>query len=345
MTLVDDEKLPAAIIFGCAGTTLSAEEAFFFQQTDPLGFILFARNCDTPDQVRDLVSALRDCVGRDDAPVMIDQEGGRVQRLTAPHWKKRPAQGLFARMAAEDLTLAREAASMNARLIAEDLRDLGIDVNCLPVLDVPVAGAHDIIGDRSFGPDPELVADLGEAVIAGLMAGGVTPVIKHLPGHGRARADSHLDLPRVDTDLDTLRETDFLPFRLLNFAPWAMTAHIVYEAIDAERPATLSDTLVQTIIRGEIGFQRFLVSDDITMKALSGHASVNAAAALDAGCDAALHCNGVLEEMIDVAEFLPGLTGMAWQRYQSARAMMPVVEEIDVAAYEAHLDAIIAPWR
>lgn len=339
------EEHPGAAIFGCAGTRLSAEEAYFFRQTNPLGFILFARNCETPDQVRALVSELRECVGRDDAPVLIDQEGGRVQRLTAPHWKKRPPQRLFARMAEHDLTEAREAASMNARLIAEDLRALGINVNCLPLLDVSVAGAHDIIGDRSFGTDPEIVADLGEAVMAGLMAGGVAPVIKHLPGHGRASADSHLELPRVDTDLETLRDTDFLPFRRLNVAPWAMTAHIVFTDIDADLPATLSHTLIQTIIRGEIGFQRFLVSDDVNMKALKGSAAESTVAALDAGCDAVLHCNGELEEMIGVADVLPKLTDMAWQRFQSARDMMPGVEEIDVAEYEAHLDGMIADWR
>ncbi|MEX2311560.1 MAG: beta-N-acetylhexosaminidase [Rhodospirillales bacterium] len=340
-----DETLPAAAVFGCAGTTLSPGERFFFAETDPLGFILFARNCETPDQVRALVCELRDAVGRDDAPVLIDQEGGRVQRLGPPHWTRRPPQGLFARMALEDRAQAREAASMNARLIAEDLRQLGIDVDCLPVLDVAQDGAHDIIGDRSFGSDPELVAELGEAVIAGLMAGGVLPVIKHLPGHGRATADSHLALPRVSTDAETLKETDFVPFRRLYHAAWGMTAHIVYDAFDAEQPATLSSMMIQEIIRGEIGFQGFLVSDDVNMKALKGSPVENCRAALDAGCDAVLHCNGDLAEMIEVADELPRLTGMSWQRYQSGRAMMPVVEDIDVAEYEAHLDRVTAAWR
>ena len=340
----DDETLPAAAVFGCAGTSLSAGERFFFAETNPLGFILFARNCETPRQVSTLVSELRDAVGRDDAPILIDQEGGRVQRLGTPNWIKRPPQGLFARMALDDRAQAREAASMNARLIAEDLRLLGIDIDCLPVLDVPEAGAHDIIGDRSFGSDPELVAELGEAVIAGLMAGGVLPVIKHLPGHGRATADSHLSLPRVSTDAETLKETDFVPFRRLYHAAWGMTAHIVYDAFDADLPATLSATMIQEIIRGEIGFQGFLVSDDVNMKALTGSAAENCLAALEAGCDAVLHCNGDLAEMIEVASDLPCLTGMAWQRFQSGRAMVPVVEDIDVAEYQAHLDEMTAAW-
>jgi beta-N-acetylhexosaminidase len=339
-----DRAAPGAAIFGCAGTELSVEERYFFENADPLGFILFDRNIDNADQVRALVAELRAAVGRDDAPVLIDQEGGRVQRLGPPNWLARPAQGLFAHIAREDRALAREAASLNAHLIAAELSGLGIDVDCLPVLDVPVSGAHDIIGDRAFGSDPLLIAELGEAVVAGLMAGGVMPVIKHLPGHGRARQDSHLHLPRVDTAAEVLRDTDFLPFRHLYHAPWGMTAHIVYEAFDASNPATLSETVIQEVIRGEIGFRGFLVSDDLNMKALSGSAANNVTQALDAGCDAVLHCNGELDEMIAVAEVLPELTGMSMQRLHSAQAMMPVVEDIDVARLQAQFDAMISPW-
>lgn len=335
---------PRAAILGCSGFALSTEERYFFEKSDPLGFILFKRNCDTPGQVRALVNELRATVGRQDAPVLIDQEGGRVQRLGPPHWKARPAQNLFARMAADDRALAREAASINARLIAEDLTALGIDVDCLPLLDVPVVGAHEIIGDRSFGADPELVAELGQSVVAGLMAGGVTPVIKHLPGHGRATVDSHLDLPCVDAGPESLRRSDFLPFKAANLAPWGMTAHVIYEAFDPMRPATLSPTVIGDVIRGEIGFQGFLVSDDISMKALRGRVGTNAAASIDAGCDAALHCNGDLAEMIEIMAAVPELSGIAWERFQSGLAVRPALDPIDLASLETQLSAMIADW-
>jgi len=335
---------PKAAIFGCAGTELSIEESYFFENADPLGFILFTRNVDNPDQVKKLVHDLRASVGRADAPVLIDQEGGRVQRLGPPHWLKRPPQNLFAQIAADDRALAREAASLNAHLIAVELSALGIDVDCLPVLDVPTEDAHDIIGDRALGADPAMIAELGEAVIAGLLAGGVMPVAKHLPGHGRARQDSHLELPRVETDADTLRETDFVPFRHLYYAPWGMTAHIVYTAFDADNPATLSETVIQEVIRGEIGFRGFLVSDDLNMKALSGSPAENVKRALDAGCDAVLHCNGDIEEMIAVAGELPELSPMSVQRLHSAQAMLPVAEDVDTAQLQAQFDDMVSPW-
>lgn len=339
-----DIELPRAAIFGCAGTELGVEERFFFENANPLGFILFARNVDNPDQVRKLVADLRLAVGREDAPVLIDQEGGRVQRLGPPNWRARPPQALFAHIAEQDAALAREAASLNAQLIALELFELGIDVNCLPVADVPVEGAHDVIGDRAFGSNPEIISQLGEAVIAGSLAGGAMPVVKHLPGHGRARQDSHKDLPRVDTCADTLRETDFVPFRHLYYAPWGMTAHIVYEALDPELPATLSEKVIQEVIRGEIGFRGFLISDDLVMKALKAPAEENARLALDAGCDAVLHCNGEIDDMIRISDVLPELTQMSWQRFQSAQAMMPFTEEVDVDALQAHLDEMIAPF-
>ncbi|MCK5778317.1 MAG: beta-N-acetylhexosaminidase [Rhodospirillales bacterium] len=337
-------EMPRAAIFGCAGTELGVEERYFFENANPLGFILFSRNVETPEQVARLVAELRMAVGREDAPVLIDQEGGRVQRAGPPNWKSRPPQALFGRIAEKDRPLAREAASINAQLIALELYEIGIDVNCLPVADVPVEGAHDVIGDRAFCKHPQVIAELGEAVIAGTMAGGVMPVVKHLPGHGRARQDSHKDLPRVDTDADTLRETDFVPFRHLYYAPWGMTAHIVFEAFDPDLPATLSETVIQEVIRGEIGFRGFLLSDDLMMKALKEPVETNVKFALDAGCDAVLHCNGELDDMIAVANVLPELTPMSLQRFQSAQAMMPFIEEVDVDALQAHLDEIIAPY-
>jgi beta-N-acetylhexosaminidase len=314
------DSAPAAVIFGCAGTTLGAAEKRFFAQTDPLGFILFARNVEDPDQVRALVRDLRDSVGRY-APVLIDQEGGRVQRLKPPHWRKRPPMGVFVPMAERDIALGRRATRLNARLIAAELAELGIDVDCAPLLDLPVPGAHDIIGDRAFGTDPMMIADLGRAVCEGMLDGGVIPVIKHIPGHGRALVDSHLDLPVVETDLATLEATDFAPFRSLRDAPWAMTAHVVYKAIDALRPATTSPVVVQKIIREAIGCEAVLLSDDLSMKALKGDFADRTRATLDAGCDVALHCNGEMDEMTAIASVLRPLTEAALERLARADSM------------------------
>lgn len=344
MSVTDTPKLPRAAIFGCAGKTLSDREAAFFAETDPLGFILFARNVDTPAQVTALTASLRRAVGREDAPVLVDQEGGRVQRLGPPTWQARPAQNLFARMAAEDVSQAIEAASLNALLIGHELIRLGIDVDCLPVMDVPVKGANAIIGDRSYGDDPETVAELGKAVVAGLISSGVVPIIKHIPGHGRALVDSHLELPWVDAGVEALKRTDFLPFRAASQAPWAMTAHVVYEAFDPMRPATLSEIVIGEVIRGEIGFQGFLVSDDMTMKALRGDLGDLSAAAIDAGCDAVLHCSGDFDEMTKVAAAVSEMSTIAWQRFQSGRAVLPAEAPIDAVVLQAQLDEMIADW-
>lgn len=338
-------SVPKAVIFGCSGKELSTEEADFFADANPLGFILFARNCEAPDQVKALVHALRTSVGRDDAPVLIDQEGGRVQRMGPPQWKKRPAQGMFAKIAGEDIEIAIEAARLNAQLIAEDLIALGVDVNCLPLLDVPVPGSHDIIGNRAYGDDPALIATLGAAVIEGMALGGVMPVVKHIPGHGRATADSHLSLPRVDASIDDLRHTDFAPFKELNTASWGMTAHIVYEALDADQPATLSKAVISDIIRDEIGFDGFLMSDDVNMKALTGNVAGNSVRALEAGCDAVLHCNGELEEMTAVAAELPELSVQAMDRFKSAKAHQSAKADVDVDALELLFDRVTAKWR
>lgn len=318
------------------------DERAFFAETDPLGFILFARNCDNPEQVASLVGELRDAVGRDDAPVLIDQEGGRVQRLGPPHWASRPAQRLFATLAAQNEGRAKSACEANARLIAHDLMAVGIDVDCLPLLDVPIPGAHDIIGDRAYGFDPERVAVLGKAVIRGLMKGGVTPIIKHIPGHGRANVDSHKDLPVVTAPLDDLRTTDFAPFAALNNAPWAMTAHVVYNSIDPDAPATLSKRVIDDVIRGEMGFDGFLISDDVSMHALKGDFADRARGCLMAGCDTVLHCNGDMTEMRALAASIPVMTDDAWRRYEAGRAAVGNADEIDVAALEYLVNSSLA---
>jgi len=307
---------PGAAIFGCAGTELSSAERDFFRAADPLGFILFQRNCETPEQVRELVASLRSCVGRADAPVLIDQEGGRVQRLNPPHWPAYPAPARIAALGAD----APEAAFLVARLIAEDLFDLGITVDCLPVLDIPVAGADPVIGDRAYGSDPAIVAELGNAVCKGLLEGGVLPVIKHIPGHGRGLVDSHLALPVVDTDRAELEATDFAPFRALGSMPWAMTAHIVYTALDAQNPATLSAKVIEGVIRGWIEFEGVLISDDLSMQALGGSFAERTARALAAGCDLVLHCNGKMEEMQEVASRLKPLSPAAVRRVEAGEA-------------------------
>jgi len=328
-------------IFGCAGTALAAEERDFFRDIQPWGFILFGRNVADPDQIRRLVADLRETVGDSSAPVLIDQEGGRVARLTPPHWKERPTAQVFADLHNRAPEEAREAAYLNARLIARDLTDLGINVDCLPVLDVPVEGAHDIIGDRAYGRDPSVIIDLGRAVIEGMIEGGVLPVMKHIPGHGRAGADSHLDLPRVSATAEELSASDFVTFRSLAHCPLAMTAHVVYEAIDAQRPATTSPKVIRDVIRGEIGFDGLLMSDDLSMQALSGSLDHRAKASLFAGCDVVLHCNGNLAEMREIATELKPLEDIHLKRAEAALAHLSTPEEFDIQAAEAQLAALL----
>ena len=330
-----------AVIFGCAGPTLRPEERRFFKQADPLGFILFANNCETPDQIRALIGELRSCVGRADAPVLIDQEGGRVARLKPPHWRAAPAARPFGALAQRDMGRAQEAARLNARLIAAELNGLGINVDCAPVLDVPAPGAHDVIGDRAFSTVPETVASLGRAFCAGLREGGVMPVLKHIPGHGRAVVDSHLELPVVDAPAEELKTVDFHPFRELAAEPFAMVAHVVYRAIDAGAPATVSRTVIDDVIRGEIGFKGILISDDLSMEALEGNLGERTAAVLAAGCEAALHCGGKIEEMEEVAEACGTLSDTAAMRLSKALAMARAPEPIEFAALCARLDALL----
>jgi beta-N-acetylhexosaminidase len=329
----------AACIFGCAGLELTTEEAAFFQGAKPWGFILFQRNIETPDQVRRLTDALRAAVDRPDAPILIDQEGGRVQRLGPPGWPRYPAGRAYARLAANDPMTGRAVARLGARLIAADLRALGITVDCAPVLDVPVKGAHDIIGDRAYGDAADGIAALGRAFSEGLIAGGVLPVIKHIPGHGRAGADSHLALPLVDAPLPAL-ETDFAPFRVLSDMPMAMTAHVVYSAIDAKRPATTSPAVMR-MMRHDLGFGGLIMSDDLSMKALQGDFAGRARRALHAGCDVVLHCNGDMAEMVAVAKGTRTLRGISKARATAALARLPrTPEPFDQAEARARFAAV-----
>jgi beta-N-acetylhexosaminidase len=306
--------VPKAAVVGLAGPELGVDERALFADADPLGFILFARNCYSPPQITALIADLRATVGRADAPILIDQEGGRVQRLQPPHWRVAPPAGVFGRLAAVSEADGVEAAWLNARLVAEELAALGITHDCWPVLDVPQPGADGVIGDRAFCDDPHRVAMLGRAVATGLMAGGIVPIIKHIPGHGRAMVDSHRKLPVVDTDHDRLRAIDFAPFAMLNDMPWAMTAHVVYRAIDPDRPATVSEPVIREAIRGEIGFEGVLVSDDLCVEALSGTHAERAQAALAAGCDVVLHCNGVHADTRAVLAECPPLSDAARAR-------------------------------
>lgn len=334
---------PAAAIVGVAGQELTPAEEALFRLRRPLGLILFARNIATPAQVFDLTAAFRRAVGREDAPVLIDQEGGRVARLRAPHWRHPPPASAFVALAARSPALARRAALLNARLMADDLASLGIDVDCAPVLDLPVPGAHDVIGDRAHGTTPRLAASLGRAVARGLLAGGVIPVMKHIPGHGRALADSHHALPVVEASLRELAARDARPFAALaTTCPWAMTAHVVYTALDAARPATLSPAVLR-YIRREIGFAGVIVSDDLAMKALSGDPGALAAAAIAAGCDIALECPGDLARTEAVLRAVPALAPAALRRLKAARraAAEAFVPRFDPARAAATLASLL----
>ena len=284
------------VIFGCSGKSLTNEERSFFESVQPFGFILFARNIENPDQVRNLIAEIKSCVSHEFVPILIDQEGGRVCRLKPPHWPHPPACGTF------ECTLDPEQAAYSAaKAIAKELVALGINVDCAPMLDVRQPDAHDIVGDRAFSSDPKMVAVLGKAFSEGLIEGGVSPVIKHIPGHGRAKCDSHEDLPVVSESLEELRRVDFYPFKQLNDAPFAMTAHIIYEAIDPVNCATQSKKVID-LIRNEIGFKGLIMTDDLSMKALKGSFAERTKRSIDAGCDLMLHCNGDMKEMVEIAE-------------------------------------------
>src|SRR5260221_5739069 len=335
--------MTGAVIFGCAGPQLAAEEAAFFRAVQPLGFILFGRNVVDPDQIRRLTHDLRASIDRPDAPILIDQEGGRVRRLRPPHWRNVPAPAVFGALAERDPQAGRRAVNLNHRLMAAELLDLGINVDCAPLLDIRFPGAHDVVGDPAFGSDISLVADLGRIAAEALLAGGVMPVIKHIPGHGRALVDSHLDLPRVTAERTALAAIDFRTFLALKDLPWGMTAHLVYEAIDPDHPATLTGKVSGEVIRGEIGFDGLLLTDDLSMKALQGQFSDLAAGSLAAGCDIVLHCNGDMSEMRQVADGLSPLSPMAKARYERGQAKLRVLtgSAVDPDDLRAELDHLI----
>jgi beta-N-acetylhexosaminidase len=337
LSLPDAARTCRAAVVGVAGLRLSDDERRLLAARPPWGFILFKRNCGSPEQVRQLIAALREASQRPDAPVLIDQEGGRVQRLQPPRWQARPAARQIGALAEDDLVAGREAAFLLARLIAHDLCDLGITINCAPVLDLALPGCTPAIGDRAFSPDPEIVAALGQSAIAGHLAGGVLPVIKHLPGHGRARIDSHVALPAVESAKAALAASDWAPFRACAAAPLAITAHVLYAALDRERPATLSKAIIEEIVRGEIGFRGGLLSDDLSMGALGGTLGERAARARAAGCDIAVHCNGRQDEMIEVLDAAGALEGEGAARVARALAQRMPPAAFDPPAAEARL--------
>lgn len=332
------------LIFGAAGPRLSNSETAFYAQHKPAGFILFRRNIEDPAQVKALVAAMKEAAGNPDALVLIDQEGGRVARLRPPHWPSYPPGARYGALWRVDPDLAGEAAFLGARLIADDLFELGINVDCLPVLDVPVRGAHDVIGDRAYGREPQVVMALGRAAAEGLLEGGVLPIIKHIPGHGRAMADSHHALPRVNARRYQLDHMDFPPFRALGDLDLAMTAHVVYEAIDPKEPATTSRTVITEVIRGQMGFDGILMSDDLSMKALSGDFTARRKSVLAEGCDLVLHCNGQMDEMTPIAEGCPDLATEAKRRLDRALASLrrPARLPFDRGQAEARLAELLA---
>ena len=327
----------AAFITGLAGPELDRREAEMLRAARPCGVILFRRNARDPDQLCRLTRAVRAATGEPDMLILIDQEGGRVQRLGPPHWRALPPAAAYLRAYGDDLERACCAARLVARLTAAELRGVGINTNCAPLLDVPVPGSHAIIGERAYARSPDAVARLGAAVADGLCAGGVLPVIKHIPGHGRATSDSHVALPIVTTPRDELEGSDFLPFRALAALPAAMTAHVVFTAFDAGAPASTSPQVIAEAIRGAIGFDGLLLSDDLAMQALSGGIGARARAVLDAGCDLALACSGAPEEIEEVAAVAPPLCGAARQRFERARAVFGQQEPFDTAEAEARL--------
>jgi beta-N-acetylhexosaminidase len=320
-----------AFITGLAGLSISTGERAFLREAQPWGLIIFKRNVSTASQVAELIKTFRDVVGWE-APVLVDQEGGRVQRLGPPNWPAYPPGVLYGKLYDREPTAGIAAARLAGHLIAADLRPLGIDVDCLPVADVPVVSGDAVIGDRAYGSEPGKVAAIAKGIAEGLQAGGVLPVLKHLPGHGRASADSHHKLPVVDTDRATLEATDFAAFRPLAGLPLGMTAHVVFSAIDPVAPATTSVTMVRQVIRGFIGFQGLLMSDDISMNALSGTIVERSRDALAAGCDVVLHCNGDMREMTAVASETPELSGDAAKRADAALTARTAPEEFDTEA-------------
>ena len=309
------------IIVACYATHLSENEKSLFKELNPLGFILFARNIESPQQVKSLTDEFKHVLDRDDVMVLIDQEGGRVSRLPEKHWRVPPCPTVFAKLYAECQQSAKRACYLNALLTGLELKTLGINVNCAPMLDVPQNNAATIISERALGNNPQQVLELGRQIVEGLKAASVAPVIKHIPGHGRATNDSHLSLPFVDADISQLRKSDFVPFTALASEKMAMSAHIVFEEIDNKHAATVSQTVINRIIRDDIGFEGLLMSDDINMQALSGNVAQRAQACLQAGCDVALHCSGDFTEIETLLKVASPLKGVSKQRANEAEAL------------------------
>lgn len=332
-----------AWIAGSIGPRLTRDERSFFADELPFGFILFRRNIVEASQLYDLVAGMKDAVGRADVPVFVDQEGGRIQRLRPPLAPDYPSAGDIGVLFRRDEERGLRAAWLHAHLLADDLAAYGINANCVPCLDVPAPGSHSVIGDRAYSQEPEIVAALGRAAADGTLAGGALPVMKHMPGHGRGDADSHLALPQVDVERDDLERVDFLPFRALNDLPAAMTAHLLFSRIDPEAPATLSPRIIEEIIRGSIGFDGLLMTDDISMKALSGDFGDLSRRAIDAGCDVVLHCNGDMAEMRPIADAVPELGGAAARRAQAAvKVLRHADERRDVGGLREEFDELVS---
>lgn len=332
------------IIVGCAGTRLSEEEAALFAEQRPAGLILFGRNCADPEQLRALTDAFRDVVEDPDVLVLVDQEGGRVARMKPPHWHAMPPAAAFGRIAEADFVEAAAALQLTCAITAAELRRAGISVNCAPVLDVPAESADPVIGDRAFSRDPDLVARLGRVAADAYLEAGMLPVIKHIPGHGRAPEDSHVALPRVDASLDSLCDVDIVPFQAVADSPFAMTAHVIYEALDETRPATHSRTVIEEFIRGVIGFEGVLLSDDIAMAALEGSGAERASRALEAGCDLVLDCTGEIESSRAVLEATARMTAEAAERIDAARSRADAAAELDLEEAYGRLERMLAAW-
>jgi beta-N-acetylhexosaminidase len=331
-----------AFIIGLSGPKLTDAEREFIRAERPWGFILFRRNIETPAQVTALTTEARQVLGEADAPILVDQEGGRVQRFRPPHWPLYPAGAAFGQLYDIDPALGLKAARLSARLIADDLTEVGVNVDCLPLADVPIPGANDVIGDRAYGAEPAKVAAIASAVTEGLEQGGILPILKHIPGHGRAMADSHLSLPKVDTPKDELERIDFAAFKPLADLPMAMTAHVVFSAIDPAHPATTSATMIERVIRGLIGFRGLLMSDDVGMHALAGSFAERTRGLLAAGCDMVLHCSGVMDEMRAIARETPELSGKPLARAKAALASRKApTKPFDRMAAREELDELI----
>ena len=343
--LSHDWDTKKAVILGCSGPSLTDDEITFYANMCPLGFILFKRNCETPKQLKALTKALRSVAKSKNVPILIDQEGGNVARLAGPHWRHPPDARTIGNIAESDLKKGCRAAYLNARLIGRELMSMGINVNCSPVLDISSQSTHRIIGTRAYSNAAHIVRYLGQSVCIGLAEEGVTPIIKHIPGHGRATTDSHVELPIVGEKKEVLKDTDFLPFEKQNSSTWAMTAHILYKHLDSINPATQSKVIISKIIRDEISFDGIVISDDIGMNALKGDFSERASKSLEAGCDIVMHCSGKIEEMKTFVRKIPRLSDISRIRLSRTQSWISKVRseapKISETAINRELDKLL----